>query len=306
MKTALKLLITVGIFYLLFQYVDFDHVLHVLAKSHGGWIALAFVLQIASTLLAAYRWRLIMRELEFNEPVRFYVQSYFRGTFFNQVLPGSIGGDAVRAIELVQKGYDKKEVLSGILADRVIGLVGLLVLNLIANTLFYGTFPAWLHQLLYLITLGGIGGFALLFMMERFSFLSRFSFSNLFVRLSRRFNRLYADRVMLLRHIAITVAVHLLTVLSIYMLSLSVDAHLSLTTLLVAIPPVFLLTIVPISLAGWGVREGGMVGILLLIGAQKEIVLVVSVLYGLLLILASIPGAWFWNRYKIEQRRFKH
>ena len=298
MKNTLKLIITIVIFYFLLQYIDFDHVIKVLEKSHGGFILLALIAQLISTLLAAYRWRLIMKLLGFKERVSFYVQSYFRGSFFNQVLPGSIGGDAVRVIELVQKGYDKKDSIYGIFVDRIIGLVGLLVLNLIANNLFYGNFPSWLYQLLNLVTIGGVDGFNMLFVFEKITFLTKFSFSNLFVRLSKRLNTLYASKTLLIQHIAITVVVHIFSILAIYGLALSVEVDLSLQTLLIAIPPVFLLTIVPISLAGWGVRESGMVGILMLIGAQKEEILVISVLYGLLLILAALPGAWFWNKNK--------
>jgi len=303
MKNALKLIITIVIFYVLFQYIDFEHVIKVLKKSHGGFILLALLAQLASTLIAAYRWRLIMKLLDFHEKVSFYVQSYFRGTFFNQVLPGSIGGDAVRTIELVQKGYDKKDAIYGIFVDRVIGLVGLLVLNLIANNLFYGSFPSWLYQLLNLITLGGIAGFSMLFIFEKFTFLTRYSFSNLFVRLSKRLNKLYGNKALLIQHIAITVVVHIFSILAIYALALSVEVNLNLETLLIAIPPVFLLTIVPISLAGWGVRESGMVGILMLVGAQKEEILVISVLYGLLLIIAALPGAWFWNQNKHQAKQ---
>ncbi|MEA3521546.1 MAG: lysylphosphatidylglycerol synthase transmembrane domain-containing protein [Campylobacterota bacterium] len=298
MKNILKLIITIVIFYFLFQYIDFDHVIKVLEKSHGGFILLALIAQLSSTLIAAYRWRLIMKLLGFKEKVSFYVQSYFRGSFFNQVLPGSIGGDAVRVIELVQKGYNKKDSIYGVFVDRIIGLVGLLVLNLIANNLFYGNFPSWLYQLLNLIALGGIAGFCMLFIFEKFTFLTKFSFSNLFVRLSKRLNTLYASKLLLIQHIAITIVVHIFSILAIYGLALSVEVDLNLQTLLIAIPPVFLLTIVPISLAGWGVRETGMVGILMLIGAQKEEILVISVLYGLLLILAALPGAWFWNKNK--------
>jgi hypothetical protein len=298
MKNILKLIITIVIFYVLFQYIDFEHVIKVLEKSHGGFILIALLAQLASTLIAAYRWRLIMKLLDFHEKVSFYVQSYFRGSFFNQVLPGSIGGDAVRTIELVQKGYDKKDAIYGIFVDRIIGLVGLLVLNLIANNLFYGSFPSWLYQLLNLITLGGIAGFLMLFVFEKFTFLTKFAFSNLFVRLSKRLNKLYRNKALLIQHIAITVVVHIFSILAIYALALSVEVDLNLQTLLIAIPPVFLLTIVPISLAGWGVRESGMVGILMLVGAQKEEILVVSVLYGLLLIISAIPGAWFWNKNK--------
>ena len=67
---------------------------------------------------------------------------------------------------------------------------------------------------------------------------------------------------------------------------------------LIAIPPVFLLTIVPISLAGWGIREGAMVGIFMLVGADETKVLAMSILYGMLLIIASIPGAYFWVKSK--------
>ena len=298
MKNLIKLIITIVIFYFLLQYIDFEHVIKVLAKSHGGFILLALLAQLASTVIAAYRWRLIMKLLDFHERVSFYVQSYFRGSFFNQVLPSSIGGDAVRAIELVQRGYDKKDSIYGIFVDRIIGLVGLLVLNLFANNLFYGSFPSWLHQLLNLITISAIAGFSMLFIIEKFTFLTKYSFSNLFVRLSKRLNKLYGDKMLLIQHIFISVIVHIFSILAIYALALSVEVDLNLQTLLIAIPPVFLLTIVPISLAGWGVRESGMVGILMLVGAQKEEILVISVLYGLLLILAALPGAWFWNRNK--------
>lgn len=65
---------------------------------------------------------------------------------------------------------------------------------------------------------------------------------------------------------------------------------------MVAVPPVLLLSIIPVSLAGWGVREGAMVGIFLLVGAAKASILSVSILYGLLLIVASLPGLLLWLR----------
>jgi hypothetical protein len=67
---------------------------------------------------------------------------------------------------------------------------------------------------------------------------------------------------------------------------------------LIAVPPVFLLTIIPISLAGWGVREGAMVGIFMLVGADETKILAISILYGLLLIISSLPGSYFWVKSK--------
>jgi uncharacterized protein (TIRG00374 family) len=298
MKNFIKLIITIVMFYFLFKYVDFNNLVEILSKSHGGTIFIALLLQLASTYLAAYRWRLIMNILIFKESVSYYVKSYFKGAFFNQVLPSSIGGDAIRIIDLTQSGYDKKEAFYGIFVDRVVGLVGLLVLNLLATIIFYGTFENSFSNLIILITLGGISGFLSLFYLEKLTFLANYKFLNLFHRLARRLNSLYSDKTLLLKHIGVSVGVHFLSVLTLYALALSIDFHMSFQTFLIAVPPVFLLTIVPVSLAGWGIREGAMIGIFMLVGADQTKVLAMSILYGLLLIISSLPGAYFWVKSK--------
>lgn len=294
MKNILKLLVTAAIFYYLFKIIDFNALIGVLAKSHGGDILVALLFQLGSTYLAAYRWRAISKLLIFDESLSFYVKSYFKGSFFNQVLPSSIGGDAVRVIDLTACGYDKKEAFYGVFVDRVVGLVGLLVLNLISTILFFGTFSNSFSLLIISISLAGIAGFASLFFLNKIAFLQNYKFLNLFHRLANRLNKLYVQKHILIKHIFISVCVHLLTVMAIYAIALSIDAKLNLQTLLIAIPPVFLLMIVPLSLAGWGIREGAMVGILMLVYEDKTKILAISILYGLLLILSALPGSYFW------------
>ncbi|MBL0709230.1 MAG: flippase-like domain-containing protein [Sulfurimonas sp.] len=298
MKNIIKLLITIIIFYYLFQYIDFDELKNVLAKSHGGMILIALLLQLISTYLAAYRWRAISKLLVFDEKLSFYVNSYFKGAFFNQVLPSSIGGDAVRIIDLTRKGYEKKDAFYGVFVDRVVGLVGLLVLNLLASILFFGTFEKDFSLLLVFTSTSGIAGFALLFHLDKFTFLSKHKGLDLFYRLAKRLNSLYADRTILYKHIAISVVVHLLSVLVLFALAKSIDIDLSLQIFLIAVPPVFLLTIIPISLAGWGIREGAMIGIFMLVGADETKILAMSILYGMLLIIASFPGSYQWIKIK--------
>ncbi len=298
MKNIIKLFITIAIFYFLSLHIDFKELWRILYKSHGGWILIALIMQLGSTYLAAYRWFKISQLLVFKEKLSFYVQSYFKGTFFNQVLPSSIGGDAVRILDLTNKGYEKKDAFYGVFVDRVVGLVGLLVLNLIASLIFYGTFEKDFSQLIILIAIAGITGFSLLFQLHRLTFLANYKFLNLFVRLANRLNTLYASRTLLIKHIAISVVVHFFSVLTMYGLSLSLGLGLNFQTMLIAVPPVFLLTIVPISLAGWGIREGAMVGIFMLVGADQTKVLAMSILYGLLLIISALPGSYFWIKSK--------
>lgn len=59
-------------------------------------------------------------------------------------------------------------------------------------------------------------------------------------------------------------------------------------------PLVILLTILPISFAGWGVREGAMVGLFAMSGASKRQSWPVSIAYGVILIVSSLPGFAAW------------
>jgi uncharacterized membrane protein YbhN (UPF0104 family) len=94
--------------------------------------------------------------------------------------------------------------------------------------------------------------------------------------------------------------IHFVSMLAVYFLGIGVGLNYGLLTFLVLVPPVMLLTIAPISLAGWGVREGGMIGLFMLVGADKTLVLSMSVLYGLILIAASLPGLYLFlmSRHK--------
>jgi len=294
MKNLIKLIITIVLFYYLSRLIDFDKLQKIVLQGHLEWIILALFFQLSSTFVAAYRWFKISKLINLTENLSFYIQSYFKGTFFNQVLPSSIGGDAVKIYDLIKKGYNKKDAFYDVFVDRVIGLVGLLILNLFSTILFFGTFSNDFSLLIIFITLSGIGGFLFLFHLEKITFLGKYKFLDLFHRLARRLNKLYASNKILMQHLAISIAVHILSVLAMFSLSLSIDLNIDFEVLLIAIPPVFLLTIVPISLAGWGIREGAMVGILMLVGADQTKVLAMSILYGLLLILSAIPGAFFW------------
>jgi len=298
MKNIIKLIITAVFFYYLSTLVDFNKLHEILLNGHIGWIFLAVLLQMASTYLAAYRWFKISKLIVFREKLSFYVQSYFKGTFFNQVLPSSIGGDAVRILDLTQKNYSKTDSFYGVFVDRVVGLVGLLVLNLFATLLFYKTFNPDFSLLIITITLSGILGFLALFHLEKIKFLGKVKFLDIFHKLARRLNNLYPTKTLLIKHLAISVGVHILSLLTMYALSLSVNLGLSIDVFLIALPPVFLLTIIPISLAGWGIREGAMVGIFMLVGADETKVLAMSILYGLVLIISSIPGSYFWIKSK--------
>ena len=80
----------------------------------------------------------------------------------------------------------------------------------------------------------------------------------------------------------------------IFTLAMGLGLEITLANCLLLFPPVLLIQTLPISVAGWGVREGAMVAMFALVGVPAEGVLAMSILFGLVLIIMSLPGLWFW------------
>lgn len=294
MKIILKTGISLALLYVIFRLINVNTLLRILSDIQYPYLLLAILFQLSSNLVASCRWYLIMRLLDFQETLSFFMKCYFKGTFFNQALPSSIGGDAFRVIELGKKGYSKKEAFYGIFIDRIIGLQGLLLLNLFANFSNRDLLPDWLFTLINVICVTAIAGMFVLILLRKIKRLANIPLLSLAYHLSNRFRRVYNNSPNICIQTGLSLVIHLLSILSILMISKALGMHYGLMVFMVVFPPVILLTLIPVSLAGWGVREGAMIGIFMLIGAAKETVLSLSVLYGFTVILCSLPGMFFW------------
>lgn len=295
-KHAVRIIVSLGLFVLIFRAVDFREVLDVLRASNPWLLLPALGLQILSALVAAVRWHMIMRELLFGKNLPFYIRSYFKGTFFNQALPTSIGGDALRVLETAKVGGGKREAFYGVFIDRIVGLLGLLLVNLVAiliNPIFLEKNAA-VHYTIIGMAIAGFTGVFVLMYAGNLQWLTRNKVTKLVHDLSHRVRRVYRSGRTIARQLVLSIVIHLLSMMAVYFIGLSVGLDYSLLVYMVVVPPVILLTIIPISLAGWGVRESGMIGLFLLIGAQKATILSVSLIYGLILVAASAPGMYFF------------
>lgn len=304
LKLIVKILITVAILVIIARNIDLSGVLGVVRGMQPEYLLLALVMQLLSAALASYRWYLIMRRLKFEQGPLFYLKSYLKGSFFNQALPGGIGGDAYRVLECAKLGNGKKAAFYGVLLDRLLGLIGLLLLNLLANMAYPDLLPAAIFHILNTIALGGIAAVVVFAMLGKIDRFAGYKFTRHLHEISADMRRVYHDPKAIGLHSVISVLIHFISMLAVFFIGTGVGLHYGLLTFLVLVPPVMLLTIAPISLAGWGVREGGMIGLFLLVGADKTLVLSMSVLYGLVLLAASLPGLllFLMSRQKSESK----
>ena len=287
-KTIIRILVSGIILWLIARSIDLGQVLDNLRGASPGLLLLALVLQGASITGAAFRWFLVMRSLDYPLPRRFYIRSYFKGWFFNQGLPTSVGGDALRVLDVASQGYRKRDAFAGVLVDRGIGLAALMLLNVLALLASPGLLPGNVTWGIAGMVSIGLTGFLAVLVFARLRWFDIFPRLRLLKILSFQLQQAFSRQWFFL--VVLSLLIHMLTVACIYTIGLSLNMHYSLLTYLVIVPPVILFTVIPVSVAGWGVREGAMVTLFAMIGADKAAVLAMSIIFGLILIAASVPG----------------
>ncbi|MDH3349279.1 MAG: flippase-like domain-containing protein [Desulfobulbaceae bacterium] len=288
----IKIGITVVLLFFIIRGVSLDKAMNALINVAPLGLVIAFILQGCSGSVAAYRWFLIMRRVGFKPTFPFYWKSYFKGAFFNQGLPTSIGGDGIRILDCTRDDKRAIDAFYGVFIDRIVGLAGLLFLNLGALLFNSSLLPSKIYYLLLAIIFLFILGIISLFFLHSFPIFHRGRWFSMLGTLSERFTQVYSNDISI--QLFLSILIHLLAISAFYSLGLAGGLNYPLSVYLIMVPPVILLTILPISLAGWGVREGALIGFFLLIGADRTKVLSFSLLYGLITIATSLPGLYFY------------
>jgi glycosyltransferase 2 family protein len=254
-----------------------------LAWSH--WIA-ALAIYLCSQVASGWRWAELARPLGFNFSRLRFMQLYFEGMFFNLCLPSSIGGDVLKAYWLAPTTAGR--VLAGctVLADRAVGVVGLCVIGttaLIARAFGISVAPALLLGVGLLVAALAAVSLGL----RVWKWLAGFLPANgRAARLAEKLMPYHRRPEVLRRSIGWGMVVQGLNVLAVAEIGHAMGLGIPLGAYCIAVPAVALLTCLPVSIGGVGVREGGLAWMLASYGVSEEM----GVTLGLLWFLTAITG----------------
>jgi hypothetical protein len=304
---VLKLAVTVALFAYLLRKLDLAPVLRRLeamppSAALGGEACL--LLQLG---LLALRWHVINGIVEAPMRASQILRLTAVGQFFNQVLPSGFAGDAARAWFAGREGVRVGPVVRAILCDRVTGLLVLVLM--VSVTLFalpdiaLARLPVKnLSWLFALVAFGGLASFLLLGPMIAAALLG-YPRTQSIGRFTEDLHRvLFQARTSSVIVFALAVAVQLLNVAAVLCCAIGMHIHLGVVAAVVIVPAVMLVSMAPISVAGWGVREGAMIFGLGLVGISTTDALAVSVSFGLLQALLGVPGGVLWLAHRGAQR----
>lgn len=291
----------------LLQSVNLDNALSQLHQVSPVWLVISMLALAAQFIFSTVRWQVVLVALHASISLAEAFKLIIIGAFFNQLLPSSAGGDGVRIYKAYKNGLTLQSAINSVMLERLSTVLGLLLLVLICQPFFIdrtdGAVHPWMFPILALLA---VLGTALVMGLDRFPTSWRRW------RVIRGLTYLAKDTRAVFLHpksafLAILTGVMGNVNLSIGVwvlgLGLGLGEQFTFVDSLVLIPLVLLVTTLPISIAGWGVREASMVAAFGLIGVSQESALLVSVLLGLLTILISLPGALFLINQEI--RTFK-
>jgi len=292
-----KAAISVLLLYLSLRSVNLAALGDRLSRLHAGWIVISLAILAAQLVLLAARWRMIAQGCGLAPRYTTMLRVSFIGMFFNQVLPSTVGGDAARIYMLAREEGGWAGATYSVLIDRVAGIFALtlIVFLCLPWTLTLVQDPV-ARIVLVLIGFGAIVG-ALVFLAVgriRWKPLLHWRPTRHLVEVSRTAWRICGSWRAISIILALSFIVHLMTVLAAWCMVQSVSASVNFTLLLFMVPPVILIATVPVSIAGWGVREGSMIVAFAYAGLPQSDGLVVSVLIGITFFVIGAIGGLIW------------
>ena len=264
-------------------------------------VIVAAVLLAVQTVLWALRWTLVVHALGKRFPVVHSIPITFIGLFFNQFLPASLGADMVRMWQSRRAGLPVSAAVNAVLLERAGTLLAVCMLAAATSPYWAGKlgshFAVWIFPL---ITLAGIGGIAVLAsvdLLPRRWFERRRSLRAL-IYLSADTRTIFLTPRHLIGLTALAVLGQALLASTVYVLATGMGLGLSWFECFVLMPPVVLISALPISVAGWGVRELVMITALGFMGIDADAALLLSVILAALVVLISLPGGFLWLMHR--------
>jgi uncharacterized membrane protein YbhN (UPF0104 family) len=294
---AAKIAVTGGLIYLVLRDVDPAGIGARLKDLSPAWLIAAAALIFAqNALIVTWRWERVVATIDTALPPWRLLRPVVVSLFFNQVLPSTIGGDGMRIWLLCKLDHPLGRAFRSVLIDRLLGLFGLLLLGLLGAVYLIQSLkepgPAWT---LLPVSLAGLTLIAAAPVLVRLmGWLPLPALRERLHSVAREVSALARNKRRLLELVGASVIGQLALSCAIILIMVSLGIPVDPLGALAVMPGVMVAASIPISIAGWGVREGTMVVGLGLLGVAQADAALVSIAFGLLLLSFGLAGGLLW------------
>jgi uncharacterized protein (TIRG00374 family) len=253
-------------------------------------------------LISTFRWQRLLLAEGIRLPLWRLTLVYFEAAFFNLFLPTLIGGDIVRGYTIyrITQGHDAS--IASILADRISGFAALVGIALIALALAYGQIRDPQVAVMILTLAGAFTGMIAALLHERMK--ERASSLLRIVGLTRFQAKLQGMVEALQRYrghpralgqaVLLSVLLQALIIVTYYLIGASLNLGVPIAYFFLYVPLITAVAMLPVSVAGLGVREGGVVYFFAKVGVNAASALTMSLVwFSLTLVVSGLGGLAF-------------
>jgi glycosyltransferase 2 family protein len=244
--------------------IEVQNMLTTLSTSRCWLVAIAMGILSARMLLGGLRWQIILEAQNIKRSVLRLTGWYLVGSFFNMFLPTALGGDVARMYQAGKSTRKITDTVVSVMMERIIGCAGLVLLALIALSLPGSALPEGIPAAVAASSVCFVLGLAVIFhpVTSRIAvaLLHRLRMSKVGEAITTGHHGLWhlaRRRRVLLNAFCVTIVFHLIGVFCVYLTGLSLRLDVPFRFYCVAVPIIWTLTMLPVSINGIGVREGG-------------------------------------------------
>jgi uncharacterized protein (TIRG00374 family) len=290
---AVKLAISSCLLYIVLAKTGLSQVFATLASIKLPAFISAIFLYVFAQFISTLRWKLLLPD---GFRLRKLFSLYMIGAFFNTFLPGIIGGDAVKGFYLYQATGKGSLSVASIFMDRYLGFAVLIAICAVAFPFGYnylhGSRLEWLLPFIILFFIIGSFLFFGLRLGRRIKFLSEF----------HDYFYLYRNQKgVIAKALILSLFIQFAGILAVYFLALGLGQHIPFLAFLIYLPLIILVSLIPISISGLGVREGAFVIFFGLIGVRPEAATAISLSWFITVSAGSLLGLVEYIKYKKEK-----
>jgi hypothetical protein len=293
-RTLIPAAISFGLLAFLVGTMDLSEIRGLVSSTSPAPLAVAFALLLASNLVQAIRWQLVLRAWGRRQPLWALISIVMAGNFVTLLLPSAAGGDMARWSLLGRRSRDRATSAQSVMTDRLLGLATLGGLLLLGLPGAWPTLPggAWRWSLLFVVPITLLGIAAALDP----RWLPTTMRDKIGVTLAEKPRWVGIGAFMaLVNHAAVVGAF--------VMVGRAVGDQTAVSIYATFLPIVWLASMAPVSFGGMGVREASFVGLFSAAGMASGTAVVIA---GLWLVLSLVNGALGGLFLALESLRDQH
>ena len=294
--------VSAGLVWYLIEKIGGSNVVERAIELSPNVLFISIFLIIAQSFFAALRWALIIKAIGHNLSLMKAIAITFVSLFFSQFLPASVGGDAVRMWQSKKAGLPFNKAVTSVILERFVSLLSVATLSLMMLPVLTRHLPnPLMFQGSILITIGGLCALAILLFFDSLPIAwHRWRLVRGVAELAQDTRAIVKQPLRSASMVLTALIGQFLLATAAYSLAQGMGVGVSLIDFIAIMPAVVLVSSLPISVAGWGVRELAMVTALGLVGVSSDAAVAISVILALTASVASLPGGFLFVFYKLR------